>query len=61
MKLFKLALILLLFFNSFPANASRDNDNYDGNIFSIYAGNGSIVPPKTTLKESLKKHELIVF
>ena len=60
MKLFKLILILLLFFNSYPANASRDNDNYDGNIFSIYAGNGSIVPPKTTIKESLKNERVSI-
>ena len=60
MKLFKLILILLFFFNSYPANASRDNDNYDGNIFSIYAGNGSIVPPKTPLKESIKNKRVSV-
>ena len=60
MKLFKLILIILLFFNSYPANASRNNDNYDGNIFSIYAGNGSIVPPKTTLKESLKNNRVSI-
>ena len=60
MKLFKIILIILLFFNSYPANASRNNDNYDGNIFSIYAGNGSIVPPKTTLKESLKNNRVSI-
>ena len=60
MKLFKLILVLLLFFNSYPANASRNNDNYDGNIFSIYAGNGSIVPPKTSLKESLKNKRVSI-
>ena len=60
MKLFKIILILLIFFNSYPANANRNNDNYDGNIFSIYAGNGSIVPPKTTLKEPLKNKRVSV-
>ena len=44
----------LIFFSNYPANAARDNNSFDGNIFPIYAGNGSIVPPKTTLKESLK-------
>ena len=60
MKLFQLILILLIFFNCYPANASRDNDNYDGNIFPIYAGNGSIVPPRTTLEESLKNERVSV-
>ena len=54
MKLFQSILILLIFFSSYPAYASRDSNSYDGNIFPIYAGNGSIVPPQTTLEESLK-------
>ena len=54
MKIFQYLLIILIVFSSNPANASRGNDSYDGNIFPIYAGNGSIVPPKTTIKESLK-------
>ena len=60
MKLFQTILILLIFFTSYPANAGRDNNNYDGNIFSIYAGNGSIVPPKTKLKDSLKDKRISV-
>ena len=54
MKIFQYLLIILIIFSSYPANAARDTDSFDGNIFPIYAGNGSIVPPKTTLKESLK-------
>ena len=54
MKLFKYLLIILIFFSPYTVNAARDNNDFDGNIFPIYAGNGSIVPPKTTLKESLK-------
>ena len=54
MKLFQYLLIILIFFSPYTANAARDNDSFDGNIFPIYAGNGSIVPPKTTLKEALK-------
>jgi len=54
MKLFQYLLIILIFFSPYPANAARDDNSFDGNIFPIYAGNGSIVPPKTTLKESLK-------
>ncbi len=54
MKIFQYLLITLIFFSTYPANASRTDNSFDGNIFPIYAGNGSIVPPKTTLKESLK-------
>ena len=45
-------LALLCFVNS--ANAARDNDSYEGNIFTIFTGNGALVPPPTTLSESLK-------
>ena len=60
MNLFQSILILLIFFSSYPANASRDTNSYDGNIFPIYAGNGAIVPPQTTLEESLKNQRLSV-
>ena len=38
-----------------PATASIDDDRLDGNIFVVYAGNGSLVPAKLTLKDSLKR------
>ena len=60
MKLFQLILILLIFFSSYSANASRNTNSYDGNIFPIYAGNGSIVPPQTSLAESLKNGRISV-
>ena len=60
MKLFQTILILLIFFSSYPAKASRDTNSYDGNIFPIYAGNGAIVPPQTTLEESLKNGRISV-
>ena len=60
MKLFQLILILLILCTSYPANASRDTNSYDGNIFPIYAGNGAIVPPQTTLEESLKNERISV-
>jgi hypothetical protein len=46
-----------------PAFASLNDDRYDGNIFVVYAGNGSLVPPKTTLATALKEHKpaLLVF
>ena len=60
MKLFQSILILLIFLSSYPVNASRDTNSYDGNIFPIYAGNGAIVPPQTTLEESLKNGRISV-
>jgi thiol-disulfide isomerase/thioredoxin len=38
-----------------PAFASLQDDRFDGNIFALYAGNGSLVPPKVTLEQSLKQ------
>ena len=32
--------------------ASLTSDSYDGNIYALYAGNGSLVPPATTLADS---------
>lgn len=48
---------------SAPARADLNDDNYDGNIFALYAGNGSIVPPRFSLPQSLKqdKPTLLVF
>ena len=60
MKIIQWILIALIFLSPFKANASRDTDSYDGNIFPIYAGNGSIVPPQTTLEESLKNKRVSV-
>lgn len=40
------------------ASASLDNDRYDGNIFALYAGNGSLVPPRLTLAEALAAHRV---
>ena len=35
-----------------PAWAGIDDDRYDGNMFVLYAGNGSLVPPRLNLKET---------
>ena len=60
MKIFQWLLIAIVFFSPFKANAFRDTNSYDGNIFPIYAGNGAIVPPQTTLEESLKNGRISV-
>lgn len=36
-----------------PVQASLTNNNYDGNIYALYAGNGSLVPPRSTLAQAL--------
>ncbi len=60
MKIFQWILIALIFLSPYKANAIRDTNSYDGNIFPIYAGNGAIVPPKTTLKDSLKNKRVSI-
>jgi len=40
-----------------PALAGMNDDNYEGNVFIIYAGNGSLVPAKLTLAEALAEHK----
>ncbi|MGL5064630.1 MAG: thylakoid membrane photosystem I accumulation factor, partial [Microcoleus sp.] len=58
-----LALSSLLLTNVPPALASLQDDRYDGTIFALYGGNGSLVPPKSTIADSLqrKKPVLLVF
>ena len=53
-----LILISILFFLNCAVNAARTTDSYDGNIFPIYAGNGSIVPPQTSLRESIENERI---
>lgn len=43
-----------------PALASIDDDRLDGNIFVVYAGNGSLVPPRLSLAESFQRQLPIV-
>ena len=42
------------------ALAAIDDDRYDGNIFVVYAGNGSLVPPRLTLTESFQRQLPVV-
>lgn len=48
-------LIGLMAVQPSPAYASLNDDGFDGNIFALYAGNGSLVPPRVTLADSLKR------
>jgi len=58
-----LSLVLAMFLGSAPAWANIDDDRFDGNIFALYGGNGSLVPPRVELSQSLKIHKpaLLVF
>jgi len=57
------ALGCLLLLGQQPALAGINDDRFDGNIFALYGGNGSLVPPRVTLAESLKRNKpaLLVF
>jgi thiol-disulfide isomerase/thioredoxin len=57
-----IALVLSLSLTS-PAWAVLTDDHFDGNIFPLYAGNGSLVPPRVSLVETLQQHRpaLLVF
>ncbi len=52
-----LAFVLAVFLlgGASPAQASLTDDRFDGNIFPLYAGNGSLVPPKVTITESRQR------
>jgi hypothetical protein len=43
-----------------PAAASLENDRFDGNIFALYAGNGSLVPPRSSLAQALEAGRVAV-
>lgn len=60
-----IGLIVVMIGLSWPAIAwaGLEDDRYDGNIFALYAGNGSLLPPRVTLAQSLRQQRptLLVF
>jgi len=47
-------LILCLFLlGTPPASAGINDDRFEGNVFVLYGGNGSLVPAKVTLEKSI--------
>ena len=42
-----LSLVAALVLVVSPVQAVLNDDRYDGNIYALYAGNGSLVPPPT--------------
>lgn len=52
-----LILTCLFFVSMQPVSAGIKDDTFDGNVFVVYAGNGSLVPSKETLAQTLAKHK----
>ncbi|MXX09299.1 MAG: thioredoxin family protein [Synechococcus sp. SB0673_bin_10] len=53
-----LALVVAVMGLLLPSSAwaGRLDNAYDGNIFSLYAGDGAMVPPRNSLADSLRRH-----
>jgi hypothetical protein len=58
-----LSAVLFVAPGTTPAWAGLNDDRYEGNIFPLYAGNGSLVPPRITLAEARQRQlpALLVF
>ncbi|MEB3307005.1 MAG: thylakoid membrane photosystem I accumulation factor [Cyanobacteriota bacterium] len=54
-----LSALLVLLLLVPPAGASLTSNSYDGNIYALYAGNGSLVPPRSSLEKALADHRPI--
>ncbi|MEO1670544.1 MAG: thylakoid membrane photosystem I accumulation factor [Cyanobacteria bacterium J06631_2] len=46
-----------------PASATINDDRYEGNVYVLFGGNGSLVPPRMDLPTSLKREKpaILVF
>lgn len=49
------AALIALFCLPTAAIAGLTDDRYDGSIFPLYAGNGSLIPPRVSLAQSLSR------
>lgn len=58
-----LALVCVMLMGTPPAWAGLNDDRFDGNIFPLYAGNGSLFPGRVTLPEAMRgdRPVLLVF
>ena len=57
-----IGLIFLVCISVQPAYSARDTNSFDGNIFPIYAGNGSMVPPASSISKSINnKRTSVIF
>ena len=65
-KLIILCLVVLASFSTWqisPAQATINDDRYEGNVFVLFGGNGSLVPPRMDLPTSLGRNKpaILVF
>ena len=57
-----LGLIFLVCISVQPAYSARNTNSFDSNIFPIYAGNGSLVPPASSISKSISnKRTSVIF
>ncbi len=57
-----IGLIFLVCISVQPAYSARETNSFDGNIFPIYAGNGSMVPPASSISKSINnKRTSVIF
>lgn len=58
-----ICLLLCFFLNMPAASAGINDDHFEGNIFVLYGGNASLIPPKVPLAKALvgNKPTLLVF
>ena len=49
-----LVLIVIFKLAVYPAQAALTSNSYDGNIYALYAGNGSLVPPRSSLAQAFR-------
>ncbi len=56
-RIFLILIFCVSLWVTHPLNgiAEINTDRYDGNIFVVYAGNGSLVPSRLTLKQSFER------
>ena len=60
-RLLGLVLVLLITTAGLsPALAALNTNSYDGNIYALYAGNGSLVPPRSSLEQAMADHRAAV-
>lgn len=57
------AMVMLSVTDPAVAWAGLTDDHFDGNIFALYGGNGSLIPPKVTLAQAFQRQKptLLVF